>query len=212
MFLPIVTSQNGYVAGLVFLPLFFLLAITCLVLFIIGFAFLFRENTVGLYFLFAMLALPAGFFGSAVTSKQLEIGAYREEPMSPIAAPVGNKVLFKTEATHDEIERFWNEIIGYPTDDKGGTWSRPGVGGGFRPGPEGEHEVIVFSFAPDATEEEKNDIRERIRNYSPVHEYLENVDTSPVPNQPSPTVPSRIESQLRSRARIQIAISEVQTS
>ena len=51
MFLPVVTSQNGYVAGFVFLPLLFLIVIICLVLFVIGFALLFRENTFGLYFL-----------------------------------------------------------------------------------------------------------------------------------------------------------------
>lgn len=100
--------------------------------------------------------------------------------MQSIAAPIGNKVLFKKEATHEEIERFWTDIIGYPTDDKGGHWSRPGVSGGFRPLDENGHQVIIFSFRPEASEEEKNDVRQRINNYAPVFQFLENVDTTQV--------------------------------
>jgi hypothetical protein len=178
LIVPVVTSQNGYVAGYVYLPMLFLLAVACICLFIIGFAFLLRESMTGLYFLIAMLTLPAGFFGSALTAKYLEVGAYQEDPIRPIVAPIANKVLFKKDAHHEEIERFWTHVIGYPTDDRGGHWSHPGVGGAFRSESEDGHEVIVFSFRPEATEDEKNDVRERIRNYTPVYRFLENVGTT----------------------------------
>ena len=171
MIIPVVMSQNGYVAGYASLPMVFLLAVVCLCLFIIGFAYLLRENMTGLYFLIAMLALPAGFFGSALTAKYLEKGAYREEPMTPIVEPIANKVLFKKDATHEEIERFWSHVIGYPTGPTS-NWSRPGSAGGARSESENVHEVIVFSFGP-----ERNDLRLRVKNYPPVHQFLENVST-----------------------------------
>ncbi len=177
MFMPIVTSQNGYVAGFVFLPLIFLIAVICLVLFVIGFAFLFRENTFGLYVLLAMLLLPTGFFSAAFTAKQLELGAYREEPMRPIVAPIANKVLFKKEATHDEIENFKTQVIGEASRaDKG---------------EENGHRVVVFEFWPDASEEQKNEIRERIKNYPPVYQYLENVETTPASIKPPASGPGQ---------------------
>ena len=191
MVVPIVTSENGYSAGLIMSLLILLLAGICVILFIIGFAFLFRENMIGLCFLLAMLALPTGFFGTAITAKQFELGAYREEPMTPIAGPVANKVFFKKGSTHEEIERFWTHVIGYPTNDRGGHSSHPGVRGGFRPGPENGHEVIAFEFRSDATEEEKADIRERIKNYPPVHQYLENVDTTPIQDETPPPNPGQ---------------------
>ena len=125
-----------------------------------------------------MLALPAGFFGSANTAKLLELGAYREEPMTPIVAPIANKVLFKKDATHDEIERFKTAVI-----------SHQGVGSRGDNGEENGHRVVVFEFWPDASEEQKNEIRERIKNYPPVYQYLENVDTT-TPQVPSPANPT----------------------
>lgn len=175
--IPVVNSENGYVAGYVYFPLIFLIGIVCFGMVLAGLITITR--TEGPYLLLAAVLLPVGFFGAAFISKSLELGAYREEPMRPITPSVANKVLFKSEASHDEIEQFWTHVIGYPTDDRGGHWSRPGVGGAFRPGPQNGHEVIVFSFTPSATEEEKNDVRERIRNYPPVYQFVENVDTTP---------------------------------
>lgn len=171
MVFPIVTSDNGYVAGFVFLPLLLLLAVICLILFVIGIVFLVRDNVIGLYVLLAMLLVPAGFFSAAFTAKQLELGAYREEPMSPIVAPIANKVLFKKEARHDEIENFKTQVIS--------EFSRGDNG------EENGHRVVVFEFWPNTSEEQKNEVRERIKNYSPVHEYLENVDTTSPANEPS---------------------------
>ena len=175
MVVPIVTSQNGYVASFVFLPLLFLLAVICLILFIVGIVFLIRENAIGLYVLLAMLVLPAGFFVSAFTAKQLELGAYREEPMIPIVAPIANKVLFKKEATHDEIENFKTQMIGVASRGDNGE--------------ENGHRVVVFEFWPDASEEQKNEIRERIKHYPPVYQYLENVETTPASVKPPASGP-----------------------
>jgi hypothetical protein len=187
--IPVVNSENGYAAGYVYFPLIFLIGIVCFVMIFAGLITITR--TEGPYLLLAAVLLPVGFFGAAFVSKSLELGAYREEPMRPITPAVANKVLFKSDASHDDIERFWTHVIGYSTDDRSGHWSRPGVGGAFRPGPQNGHEVIVFSFTPSATEEQKNDVRERIRNYSPVYQLLENVDTTPA-GTPVPDVDNSI--------------------
>ncbi len=176
--LPVVFSDNGYVAGFVFFPLLLLIGIVAFILFFAGLVTVTKK--IGPFLLLSSILLPSGFVVAGIISKQLELGSYREQPMRPIAAPIANKVLFKKEASHEKIEMFWTDIIGYPTDDRGGHWSRPGVSGGFRPGDENGYEVIVFSFRPEATEEEKNDVRERIKNYPPVYQFLENVDTTPV--------------------------------
>jgi hypothetical protein len=98
---------------------------------------------------------------------------------------VANKVVFKKEATEQDIDFFWTDIVGYPTS--GGRWSRPGIGSVVRTQSEGGHEVVTFSFRPDASEEQKADIRTRIDSYAPVFQYLENVSTAdPVPPSPIP--------------------------
>ena len=173
---PVVNSDNGYVAGYVFFPLLCLIGLAAFILFVAGLVTIVKGP--GPYLLLASIMLLAGFFGAAFVAKSLELGAYQEQPMRPIAEPIANKVLFKKEASHEEVERFWSHVIGYPTGPTS-HWSIPGVGGGFRPGPERGHEVIVFSFRPEATEEEKDVVRERIRNYLPVYQFLENVDTRP---------------------------------
>jgi hypothetical protein len=177
--IPVVNSSNGYVAGYVYFPLLLLIAISSVILFVVGFAFLLRENTAGLYFLAAMILVPTGFFGSAFIAKHFELGAYREEPMSPIIPTIANKVILKKGATDDDVQKLWREVLSSPVG-KTGSDTRPGIQSIGSSQPEEGHEVVLFSFFSNATDEQKGDIRQRIDAYSPVLRYLENVDTTPI--------------------------------
>ncbi len=176
-FVPVVESDNGYVAGFIFLPMLVLVGVSMLFLFILGIALISVRKEAGLFFLLASLLVPCGFFGAAVVSKRLEIGTYYQEPMSPIVSAVANKVVFKKDATHDEVQKFWSDVLSEGVSESG-TRTRPGVQGISSNSPENGHEVVTFAFFANATDEQKSDIRERIMAYPPVHQYLENVDTS----------------------------------
>lgn len=78
------SADNGYVAGYAILPLLLLLSIVCICLFVCAVIFIAKEKfVVGLYFLLAVLLVPAFWVGSAMAAKHFEIGAYRVEPMRP---------------------------------------------------------------------------------------------------------------------------------
>lgn len=78
------SADNGYVAGYFILPLLFLLAIVCVLLFISAILFIAKEKfAIGLYFLLSILLVPAFWGVSATVAKHFEIGAYRIEPMVP---------------------------------------------------------------------------------------------------------------------------------
>src|SRR5690242_15231875 len=88
---PVVDSDNGYVAGFVFLPLLLLIGIVVFVLFIAGLITI--TKPAGPFLLLSAVLLPTGFFGGAFVAKTLELGAYREEPMIHFPPPIANKVL-----------------------------------------------------------------------------------------------------------------------
>ena len=87
-------SDNGYVAGFVFLPLFFLIALLSLILFVVGFMLLGSTEKSAPWVLLLAVLIPANFITSGLLAKYFEIGAYREEPMVPIPNEVSNIVLF----------------------------------------------------------------------------------------------------------------------
>jgi hypothetical protein len=169
---PVVNSDNGYVAGYVFFPLFCLICITAFILFFAGLVTITKAP--GPYLLLASILLPVGFVGAAFVSKSLVLGAYKEDPMVSFPPPIANKVEFKLDATDEQIEKFWTQIIGY-SETLGGMSFRPGVVSAARSG----HRTITFAFRDNATDEQKNDMRERINNYPPVQRFLESVDTRP---------------------------------
>lgn len=189
----VVNEPNGYIAGFTFFFLFLLITLGSGALIIGGIvtAIINQTRRFAPLLVLAAVLLPSSFFVGASVAKQFELGAYRQEPMVTFPPSVANKVLFKKEATHDEIEKFWSHVIGYPT---GGSshWTRPGVAGGARTPAENGHDVVIFSFRPDATGDQKADIRARIKAYSPIYQFLENIDTNPketpppVENQDSP--------------------------
>lgn len=174
---PIVQSENGYVAGYIVLPLFFLLVLACLVLFIVGIAFLCFEKKAGFYLLVAMLMLPVGFLGSALLAKHFEIGAYRVDPIDPMTPEISNIVFLNKNVTNAQINSFWNETLATEREDGRGHTSLPGIHGvGGLPAKEG-HEVVEFSFFPNATEEQREFVYSRVRASPIVFKLLENVST-----------------------------------
>lgn len=172
---PVVNSDNGYVAGFVFLPLLFLIGIIAFILFFVGLVTITKKA--GPYLLLSALLLPTGFFGAALIAKQLELGAYREEPMIPFTPQVANIVLFKKSATHAQIEHFLENTLSTQRPDGRGHEHLPGVQGTGRLSPRDGHEVVDFSFFANATDDQKRYVYDRIRSSPIVYELRENVPT-----------------------------------
>lgn len=168
--LPTITSDNGYVAGFVFLPFFILAILLSVGLLLGGLIATGIKGRPGLWWLPAGPLLIVGFLGLAFIAKEFGWGAYREQPMIPFPPPIANRVDFKQNATHEDVEGFWTHVIGYQTDGDG-AYFRPGVQSAVRSG----ERTVTFAFRADATDEQKADIRVRISAYSAVERYVENV-------------------------------------
>lgn len=180
---PVVRSDNGYIGSIVMLPMFLIVAVATIILGVLSIVMLAVKRSAAPFFLTAALLIPCGFFGGATVSKYFELGAYYQEPMRPIVPAVANKVVFKRDATHDEIQEFWRTVLSEP-HNVSGSMTRPGVRGIGNNTPENGHEVVTFVFFETATDEQRADIRRRIMAYPPVLQYLEGVDTSIVTTEP----------------------------
>jgi len=78
----IASSDNGYVAGYIVLPIFLLLAVVCISLLISSVVFIAKAKfSIALYLLLSVFLVPTFTIGSALAAKHFEIGAYRVEPM-----------------------------------------------------------------------------------------------------------------------------------
>ncbi|MGI8544995.1 MAG: hypothetical protein ACR2MD_16165 [Aridibacter sp.] len=104
----VASSENGYIAGFVFLPLFFLIIFATLILFIIGLFCLGYKNKSAPWILLSAILLPVSFVSSAMIAKYFEIGAYYQEPMVSWSDEANNVVVFKEGTTNDQI-RFLGE-------------------------------------------------------------------------------------------------------
>ena len=83
--MPVVLSENGYVAGYVYLPLLILIFLVAAILFLVGFGLIAASKKAGPYILLSSILIPVGFFGGAFVFKYFEVGAYRVEPMIPFS-------------------------------------------------------------------------------------------------------------------------------
>lgn len=82
----IINSENGYVGGMIFVPLFLLVIIAAIVLFIAGvIGFSLDRKSWGWGLLLSSFLLPASFIASCLVAKYFEIGAYRIQPMIPLS-------------------------------------------------------------------------------------------------------------------------------
>lgn len=177
--LPVVQSDNGYVAGYVFFPVVLLILLVSIILGIAGLVTLAVWNRAAPFLITAALLIPTGFFGAAFVAKKFEVGAYREQPMSSIVPSIANKVIFEKDATDNDVQKFWREVLSDPVGESGSD-TRPGIQSIVRTSPENGREIVVFEFFPNATESERADVRSRIKAFAPVHSYMENVDTTPL--------------------------------
>jgi hypothetical protein len=170
----VASSSNGYVAGFVILPLFFLIAVASLFLFIVGFILLSSEEKSAPWVLLSAVLIPSCFIFSGLTAKYFEIGAYREEPMIPISNEVSNIVLFKEGTTNDQINDFWNKTMSIEREDGRGHDHLPGVRDMGSNQSRNGYKTIDFGFFPNATEEQKQFVFAKVKSSPIVYQLLEN--------------------------------------
>jgi hypothetical protein len=84
-------------------------------------------------------------------------------------------VYFKTEATHDQIQDFWQNVLSYPSPDGRGYSHRPGVGMLGRVDSVEGHEGISINFFSNATDAERAQLRGGINASPIVFGVLENI-------------------------------------
>lgn len=170
----VVNSANGYVAGFVFLPLFFFIGLVSLILFIFGFICLGLKNKSWTWVILSAFLLPASFVSACLTAKCFELGAYRQEPMISFFGEVNNIVVFKEGTTNEQINDFWQTVMSSNRDDGRGYSHLPGVQTMTRIQAQNGREAITFSFFPDATEEQKQLVFTNVKSSPLVYQLLEN--------------------------------------
>lgn len=78
------SSENGYVAGFVVLPLLLLELVLCILLLVAAVVFIAKNKfAVGLYLILSVPLIPACTIGSALAAKHFEVGVYRVSPIEP---------------------------------------------------------------------------------------------------------------------------------
>jgi hypothetical protein len=170
----IASSENGYVAGFIVLPLFLLFGVASLILLISGFVCLGLKKKFALWLLLSAVLLPASFISSALIAKHFEVGAYRQEPMISIDERVNNIVIFKAGTTNDQINDFWNRTMLIERADGRGYDPLPGLGTMMKIQSRNEREAMAFGFFPNTTEEQKQFVFAKVKSSPIVHQLLEN--------------------------------------
>lgn len=170
----VANSENGYVAGFVFLPLFFLICVATLVLFFVGLICLGLKNKFSASLLLAAVVLPVSFFSSAFAAKHFEIGAYYQEPMISFFDEVNDVIVFKEGTTNQQIEEFLNRTLSLERLDGRGFANLPGIRTMTRIQPRNGREAIAFGFFPNATEEQKEFVYSRVNSSPILHQLLKN--------------------------------------
>ncbi len=170
----VVNSENGYVAGFIFLPLFLFICVASLILFIVGLISLGLENKSWAWLLLSAFLLPASFFSACLIAKYFEIGAYRQEPMISFLDEVNNVIVFKEGTTNKQVNDFWQTVMSLNRDDGRGYSHLPGVRTMTRLQSQNGREAIGFSFFPNATEEQKQFVFAKVKSSPMVYQFLEN--------------------------------------
>lgn len=181
----VANSENGYTAGFVFLPLFFLICITTLALFISGIVCLILKSKFAPWLLLSAVLLLTFFLSSAMIAKHFEIGAYRQDPMISFSDEVSNVVIFKEGATNDQIEDFWQTVMSSKRSDGRGYETIPGVRTTMRTKPRNGQDAISFSFFSNATEDQRQFVISKIKSSPIVYQILENQPNEPNDNSSS---------------------------
>jgi hypothetical protein len=170
----IASSENGYVAGFILLPLFLFIGVASLILFIVGLICLGVKSKSAPWLLLSAILLPASFISSAMIAKYFEIGAYHQEPMIPMSDEVNNVVVFKEGTTNDQINDFWEKTMSLERADGRGYDHLPGVRVMGQDKPRNGRETMIFDFFPSATEEQQQFVFSRVKSSPIVYQLLEN--------------------------------------
>lgn len=170
----VASNDNGYVAGFVLLPLFFLIGIASLILFVVGLILLGIKNKSAPWIILLAILIPASFISSGLIAKYFEIGAYRQEPMVSFDEEVNNIIVFKEGTTNDQINDFWNNTMSIERADGRGHDHLPGVRTMGRDQSRNGHETVVFGFFPNTTEEQKQFVFAKVKSSPIVYQLLEN--------------------------------------
>ncbi len=94
----IINSANGYVGSMDFIPIFLLVIIAGVVLFIVSIiVFSFDKKSLGAGLLISAFLLPASFIASCLIAKYFEIGSYRQQPMIPFSISASANIVPKGE-------------------------------------------------------------------------------------------------------------------
>jgi len=111
----------------------------------------------------------------AEQSERIRNEAAEKQGMVPIGPDVKADlvIFFKLEATHDQIETFWQETLSVKSNK--GYWSRPGIREILRLLPVQNHEGVAVTFFPNATPAERDDIKARVKSSPLVYRVLEDV-------------------------------------
>ncbi len=175
----VANEQHGYVAGYTFFVLFMFGLFLISALLLASIAFFIRHQTrwVSIVLVMSAMLIPVSYFSSFIALKRSGRVRYESEAMRPIVPEVADLVIyFKSEATHDQIESFWQEILS--TREEKGHRHRPGIGSMVRRAPVQSHEVIVVSFFPNATAAQREDVKSRVKLSPIVYRIKENLPTS----------------------------------
>lgn len=170
----VASSENGYVAGFVLLPLFLFIGVASLILFIVGLVLLGLKNKSAPWLLLSAFLIPASFISSGLIAKYFEIGAYYQEPMTPFSEGVNTVVVFKEGTTNEQINDFWEKTMSLERADGKGYDSLPGIQTMMQIPPRNGREAMAFGFFPSATEEQRQFVFTRVKTSPVVYQLLEN--------------------------------------
>ena len=172
--MPVIYSENGYVAGFVFFPLFLLVGAASLILFVIGLIGLASKSKSAAWLLLSAILLPASFISLGLVAKFFELGAYRQEPMTSISDGVNNIVVSKEGTTNAQINDIWEKTMSLERADGKGYEHLPGLGTMMQIQSRNGHEAMAFGFFSSASEEQRQVVFSKVKSSPIVYQLLEN--------------------------------------
>jgi len=165
----VVDSPNGYIGSINSFLLFVAICFVSIVLLIPG---LITIKTVGgRCLVLAAVLLPVSFVGFGLAAKQLELGAYHEQPMVRTIPEGLNKVVFKKGITTEQIDEFSTKTLAVERRD--GQEYRSAVGVIMALQIDDGHEVLGFGFMDTATVEQCEQVYSRVRSSPIVFKLIE---------------------------------------
>jgi hypothetical protein len=94
-------------------------------------------------------------------------------------------IFFNLDATHDQIETFWQETLSAKSNK--GYMTRPGIREILRLLPVQDHEAIAVTFFPNATPAQRDDVKARVKSSPLVYKVLEDVVPQDIKSIEGPT-------------------------